>query len=191
MGHVITIAEESKVSTLSKMESYAGPEAYCDNFCSPRLTNRQLKYSFSRLQTSVLARFLMKLRRILNANYSFERWVSAFIAVICLAMVSEEQEMSICQVMVTKLIEGSMSESTAHNVARETCSNLEKQFGLIQLMFMRKRPGNNSPLHDADRGEMGDATIEDRTAVSFLRGVVCLVRENGKHIRQLGKSQSR
>ena len=185
MGHIITIGDESKDSTLSKMTSYAGPEAYSDRSCSPRVTNRQLKYFFSRLQASILASLLGKLRKTLSTSYSLDRWVAAFITVICLVLTSEEQEMMICMQATTRSAIGEINKRVAHVEAWEACTILEKQFGLVQLMFMRKCSKYVTPLHDADRDVMAGVNAGNCILVGFLRGVVGLVWANGESLRQL------
>ena len=102
MSHTITIAEETKTETLSKMHSYTDPSAYVQNYTSPRMTARQLKYFFARLQRSTLALVLNKLQQIFKSSKGCDKWLAAFVAVVGMAMAHEDQQKTIHQVMATR-----------------------------------------------------------------------------------------
>ena len=184
MGHVITIAEETKETALSKMRSYTGPGTYAENFCSPRLANRQLKYYFSRLQASILTALLFKLYSSFRDSYGYDRWVPVFIAVLGIAMASEDQQKTIHYMMRSKVATGLTTEHNAQITEHQACKDIGAQLDLIQTVFQWKYRTYN-PLRSADMPWDEKVGVTDENAVNFVRSVASLTRAHGKSVSNL------
>ncbi|CAO2658641.1 Nn.00g063640.m01.CDS01 [Neocucurbitaria sp. VM-36] len=178
MGHVITIAEETKESVLSSMESYTGPETYVERFCSPRVANRQLKYCFFRLQTSILTALLSKLQKVFQADNGYDKWVYAFIAILGLAMASEDQQKTIHYAMMTNAAIGLTTQHNAQTIAYNCCIDIDAHISFIQQIFRWKYHGEKNPLRDPDFYWDKVVGFEDRNSVDFVRSVAALVKDN-------------
>jgi hypothetical protein len=179
MSHTLTIAEEDKHRTLSKMHSYQ-PTAYVDNFTSPRMTNRQLKYFFSRLQRSIMTTILNKLQQVYKSSKGCDKWLAAFIVVLGMSMAHEDQQKTIHQVMATKATteRTDMRDAQAH--AEIACREIDARMGFIAHIFRLKYNRKCNPLRDSDHDWEHESGFGDASSVTFVRQVAQLVRENSK-----------
>lgn len=180
MSHTITIAEEGKHSTLQRMHSYAGLHAYADNFTSPRMTNRQLKYFFSRLQRSITNTVLNKLQQIFKSSKGCDKWLAAFVAVLGMCMAVEDQQKTIHQVMSTKATTEGSDPRDAQGQAEIACREIDSKMLFIQQIFRWKYNRKHNPLVNADHDWEKESGFGDASSVNFVRQVAQLVRENSK-----------
>jgi hypothetical protein len=180
MSHVLTIAEETKHNTLSKMRSYRGPASYVQNFTSPRMANRQLKHYFCRIQRKTLEAVLNKLQQIFKSSKGCDKWLAAFVAVIGLCMAQEDQQKTIHLVMETKARTEGLDIRDAQGQADIACRDIDFRMNFIFALFRWKYNRKCNPLRDADRAWDKEVGFGDETSVNFVRRVAQLVKENSK-----------
>ncbi|KAF2033851.1 hypothetical protein EK21DRAFT_57779 [Setomelanomma holmii] len=184
MSHTLTIAEEGKHTTLQRMHSYGGPTAYADNFTSPRMTNRQLKYFFARLQKQIQTTVLNKLQQIFKSSKGCDKWLAAFVAVLGMCMALEDQQKTIHLVMSTKSATEGLDQRDAQGQADELCREIDSRMLFVQQIFRWKYNRKHNPLLNADHDWEKEAGFGDRSSVEFVRQVAQLVKENTDYLRQ-------
>jgi hypothetical protein len=184
MSHTLTIAEEGKHAMLQRMHSYAGPNAYPDNFTSPRMTNRQLKYFFSRLQRSILTTVLNKLQQIFKSSKGCDKWLAAFVAVLGMCMALEDQQKTLHLVMNTKAASEGTDPRDGQGQADIACHEIDNRMLFVQQIFRWKYNRKHNPLLNADHDWEKEVGFGDASSVSFVRQVAQLVRENTDYLRQ-------
>jgi hypothetical protein len=184
MSHTLTIAEETKVATLSRMHSYGGPNSYVENYTSPRMTNRQLKYFFSRLQRSIQANVLNKLQQILKSSKGCDRWLAAFVAVLGMCMALEDQQKTIHLVMSTKAQTEGIDPRDAQDQADVTCREIDQRIHFVQQIFRWKYNRKCNPMRDADLDWEKEVGFGDASSVNFVRQTAQLVKENIDFLQQ-------
>lgn len=207
MSHTLTIAEETKHASLQKLRSYPGPTSYVRKFTSPRMANRQLKYFFAKLQRNIFSTVLNRLQQIFKSSKGCDKWLAAFVAVLGLCMVAEEQQKTVHQVMETRSrtdagVDGqgggggrvlSDAQQEAHRArsewigqvyrekAEEACREIDARAAFVNELFRWKYNRKVNPLRDAEtvdwRGELG---FEGEGSVGFVRRVGQLVKENSE-----------
>lgn len=180
MSHTLTIAEETKAATLSRMHSYRGPDAYYDNFTSPRMTNRQLKYFFSRLQKSIQTSVLNKLQQIFKSSRGCDKWLAAFVAVLGMCMALEDQQRTIHLVMQTKSATEGGDPRDAQGQAEIACREIDSRMHFVQQIFRWKYNRKCNPMRDADHAWDKESGFGDVSSVNFVRQVAQLAKENSK-----------
>ncbi|KAF1971213.1 hypothetical protein BU23DRAFT_196677 [Bimuria novae-zelandiae CBS 107.79] len=178
MSHTITIAEETKTQTLSKMHSYTDPSAYVQNYTSPRMTARQLKYFFARLQRSTLALVLNKLQQIFKSSKGCDKWLAAFVAVVGMAMAHEDQQKTIHQVMATRAVTEGFDPRDAQAQADIANRDVDARMNFVSHIFRWKYNRKCNPLRDCDQDWEKEAGFGDESSVTFVRSVAQLVKEN-------------
>lgn len=99
VGHVLNVSGETKESDLSKMQAYE-KNAYARTVTVARLANRQLKYFFSHLQQSAMARVIEKIQQLLKSPQ--DEWVIGSIMMIGVCMALEETQMTVHLIQSTK-----------------------------------------------------------------------------------------
>jgi len=179
MSHTLTIAEENKDSTLSRMHSYE-PNAYVENFTSPRMTNRQLKYFFSRLQRSIMTTILNKLQQVYKSSKGCDKWLAAFIVVLGMSMAHEDQQKIIHQTMTTKATTEHLDIRDLQADADDACREIDARMGFIAHIFRLKYNRKCNPLRDSDHDWEREVGFGDAGSVTFVRQVAQLVKENSK-----------
>ncbi|KAH7401763.1 hypothetical protein DE146DRAFT_440794 [Phaeosphaeria sp. MPI-PUGE-AT-0046c] len=184
MSHTLTIAEENKHSTLSRMRSYGGHNAYTDNFTSPRMTNRQLKYFFSRLQRSISALVLNKLQQIFKSSKGCDKWLPAFIAVVGMCMALEDQQKTIHLVMSTRSSTEGLDPYDAQAQADAACREIDNRMTFVMQIFRWKYNRKHNPILNADQDWEKEAGFGDKGSVEFVRQVAVLVKENTDYLRR-------
>lgn len=184
MGHTLTIAEETKVATLSKMHSYKGHNSYVDNFTSPRMTNRQLKYFFSRLQSSIQTTVLNKLQQIFKSSKGCDKWLAAFVAVLGMCMALEDQQQTIHLVMSTKSSTEGIDVRDAQGQADIACREIDSKMHFVLQIFRLKYNRKCNPLRDAGHAWDKEVGFGDASSVNFVRQVAQLVKENSRYNTQ-------
>ncbi|KAF1914878.1 hypothetical protein BDU57DRAFT_520076 [Ampelomyces quisqualis] len=184
MSHTLTIAEESKHLVLCRMHSYGGPNAYTDTFTSPRMTNRQLKYFFSRLQRSISATVLNKLQQIFKSSKGCDKWLAAFIAVIGMCMALEDQQKTIHLVMATRSATEGTDPRDAQGQADVACREIDNRVQFVMQIFRWKYNRKHNPIADESRDWEKESGFGGRGDVDFVRKVSTLVKENTDYLRQ-------
>jgi hypothetical protein len=179
ISHVLNIAEENKHSALSKMHSYT-PDAYVQNFTSPRMTNRQLKYFFSRLQRSIMSNVLNKLQQIFKSSKGCDKWLAAFVAVIGMCMAHEEMQKTIHLVQQTKATTEKLDYRECQSRADIACRDIDSRMSFVNQIFRWKYNRKCNPLRDADHDWNKEVGFGDENSVLFVRQVAQLVKENSK-----------
>jgi hypothetical protein len=186
MSHTLTIAEEGKHATLSRMHSYGGLNAYTDNFTSPRMTNRQLKYFFARLQRTIQATVLNKLQQIFKSSKGCDKWLAAFVAVLGMCMALEDQQKTIHLVMQTRSASEGTDPRDAQSQADSACCEIDTRMLFVQQIFRWKYNRKHNPLLNPDHDWEKEVGFGDASSVCFVRQVAQLVRENSKSITSEG-----
>jgi hypothetical protein len=185
MSHTLTIAEEGKHSTLQRMHSYGGMNSYVQNFTSPRMTNRQLKYFFSRIQRTIQTTVLNKLQQIFKSSKGCDKWLAAFVAVLGMCMALEDQQKTIHLVMSTKAATENTDQRDAQSQADIACREIDTRMHFIQQIFRWKYNRKHNPLVNADHDWEKEAGFGDASSVSFVRQVAQLVKENSEFESEL------
>lgn len=178
MSHTLTIAEETKISTLSRMHSYRDGNAYVENYTSPRMTNRQLKYFFSRLQHSIQNNLLNKLQQMFKSSKGCDKWLAAFLAVVGMCMALEDQQKTTHLVMSTRSMTEGIDQRVAQEQADAACREIDTRIHFIQQIFRWKYNRKCNPLVNPDHAWDQEVGFGDATSVNFVRQVAQLVKEN-------------
>lgn len=184
MSHTINMAEETKTATLSKMHSYTDPSAYVQNYTSPRMTARQLKYFFARLQRSTLAIVLNKLQQIFKSSKGCDKWLAAFVAVVGMAMAQEDQQKTTHQVMATRAVTENFDPRDAQAQADIANREVDQRMNFVSQIFRWKYNRKCNPLRDCEQDWEKEAGFGDETSVTFVRSVAQLVKENIDYLTQ-------
>jgi hypothetical protein len=143
---------------------------------------RQVKYFFARLQHDILVTVLNKLQQIFRTSKGYNRWMAAFVAVLGLAMASEEEQKATHLVQTIRVHPETFSfgkdNARATNVAcQDIDARMEFIFQIFRWKYHRYRRWN--PLKDSDRDGAGEFIIGDEN-LQIIREVSQLVKENGK-----------
>jgi hypothetical protein len=178
MSHTLTIAEETKIQTLSKMHSYTHAGAYVQNYTSPRMTNRQLKYFFARLQRSITSAVLNKLQQIFKSSKGCDKWIAAFVAVTGMAMANEDQQKTVHQVMQTRATSEGFDVRDAQAQAGIACREIDDRMNFVSQIFRWKYNRKCNPIQHPEQDWEKEVGFGDETSVTFVRSVAQLVREN-------------
>jgi hypothetical protein len=182
MSHTLTIAEETKHNTLSRMHSYHGAHSYVQDFTSPRMTNRQLKYFFSRIRKNSLATVLNKLQQIFKSSKGCDKWLAAFVAVLGLCMAHEDQQQLIHTTMSTKASDENLDARDAQKQAEIACREIDERMSFIYGLFRWKYNRKCNPIRDASHAWDREAGFGDQDSVTFVRQVSQLVMDNSKFL---------
>ncbi|CBX97109.1 hypothetical protein LEMA_P102400.1 [Plenodomus lingam JN3] len=183
MSHTLTIAEETKVATLSRMRSYGGQNSYVENYTSPRMTNRQLKYFFSRLQRSIQTTVLNKLQQIFKSSKGCDKWLAAFVTVLGMCMALEDQQKTIHLVMETKARTEGIDHRDAQGQADIANREIDARIHFVQQIFRWKYNRKCNPIRDADHAWDKEVGFGDSSSVNFVRQVVQLVKDNTDYLQ--------
>jgi hypothetical protein len=173
MGHKLTIAEETKYDTLSKLSScMPEPDAY-EEQCAPRMANRQLKYLFAQLMRKIQSDVLSKLQQALRSG-NVKRWTAAFVAILGLAMVLEHTQRSIRLLTDSMVATNRMTSGEAEAQADRLCGAIDEWFDFIANLFKRKYTRSFNPLKTDETEKLGEQ------AMGFVKDVQALTWENCK-----------
>ncbi|KAF2710405.1 hypothetical protein K504DRAFT_476371 [Pleomassaria siparia CBS 279.74] len=178
MSHTLTMAEEYKDRTLSKMHSYTGHDSYADRLTSPRMTNRQLKYFFSRLQRSIMSTILNKLQQIFKSSKGCDKWLAAFVVVVGMCMAHEDQQQTIHQVQATKAATDNLNMREMQARADIACRDIDARMAFITHIFRLKYNRKVNPLKEASHDWEREVGFGDASSVDFVRQVAQLVKDN-------------
>jgi hypothetical protein len=182
MGRTFTIAEDSREASLRQLRSYQ-PGVYASKFCSPRMTNRQLKYFFCRLQQTIMQNVLNKLQQIFKSSKGCDKWTAAFSTILGLAMAHEDSQQTIHNVMETKAASQEIMPQEARMKSEQSCQNIDERFKFVTAIFRWKYNRSYNPLKDSDVDWM--SKLKDAGAIKFVRDVAGLVTENSEYYLDL------
>ena len=177
MSHTLTIAPETKYAILSRMHSFNGQN---ETYTSPRMTNRQLKYFFSRVQRSIQNSLLNKLQQIFKSSKGCDKWLAAFITIVGMCMALEDQQKTIHLVQTTKSTTEGLDVRDAQNHADHANREIDTQMHFIQQIFRWKYNRKHNPLLNADHDWEKEVGFGDASSVNFVRQVAQLVKENSR-----------
>jgi hypothetical protein len=177
MSHTLTIAPETKYAILSRMHSFNGQN---ETYTSPRMTNRQLKYFFSRVQRSIHNSLLNKLQQIFKSSKGCDKWLAAFITIVGMCMALEDQQKTIHLVQTTKSTTEGLDARDAQNHADHANREIDTQMHFIQQIFRWKYNRKHNPLLNADHDWEKEVGFGDASSVNFVRQVAQLVKENSR-----------
>jgi hypothetical protein len=183
MSHTLTIAPETKYATLSRMHSFNGSN---DTYTSPRMTNRQLKYFFSRVQQSIQTSLLNKLQQIFKSSKGCDKWLAAFITIVGMCMALEDQQKTIHLVQTTKSTTEGLDVRDAQAHADHANREIDTQMHFIQQIFRWKYNRKHNPLLNADHDWEKEVGFGDAGSVNFVRQVAQLVKENTDYLQHRG-----
>ncbi|KAF2749945.1 hypothetical protein M011DRAFT_475265 [Sporormia fimetaria CBS 119925] len=175
MSHTITLAEEDKYHALSKMHSFSGQ--YQD-FTSPRMTNRQLKYFFAHIQRKSLSAVLNKLQQIFKSSKGCDKWLAAFIGISGLCMALEDQQMTIHQVMETQARTEGIELHVMQAKAEAACRDIDAQIKFLHQLFRWKYNRKYNPLLKHEDMWVSQDEAVHESQLYFLKRVAQLVKEN-------------
>lgn len=180
MSHTLTIAPETKYNTLSRMHSYNGQN---ESYTSPRMTNRQLKYFFSRVQRSIQNALLNKLQQIFKSSKGCDKWLAAFITIVGMCMALEDQQKTIHLVQNTNATTEGVDVRDAQNHADHANRDIDAQMHFIQQIFRWKYNRKHNPLLNPDHDWEKEVGFGDASSVNFVRQVAQLVKENTDYLQ--------
>ncbi|KAF2499762.1 hypothetical protein BU16DRAFT_282695 [Lophium mytilinum] len=179
MARTFTIAEDTREESLRKLRSYQ-PGIYAEEFCSPRMTNRQLKYFFCRLQQTIMQNVLNKLQQIFKSSKGCDKWTAAFCAILGLAMAHEDNQQTIHLVMETRAASLEILPQEAKAQSELACKDIDEQFAFVMAIFRWKYNRSYNPLKDSEIDWM--SKLKDAGAIKFVRDVAGLVTENSDYL---------
>lgn len=177
MSHTLTIAPETKYATLARMHSFNGMN---ESYTSPRMTNRQLKYFFARVQRSIQTALLNKLQQIFKSSKGCDKWLAAFITIVGMCMALEDQQKTIHLVQTTKTTMEGLDDRDAQAQADHANREIDSQMHFIQQVFRWKYNRKHNPLLNSDHDWEKEAGFGDASSVNFVRQVAQLVKENSE-----------
>jgi len=178
MCRTATIPNSQK-HLLYKLHTYpSSPDAYA-HAPSPRMANRQLKYLFCHLHQHILDSILKKLQQVLRSSKGPQKWTSAFIALLGLAMAFELTQHLVHVVTDADAAMQKYTPRDAEYVAESACRAIDEKFAFVSNLFRWKYRGFN-PLRDMDRDQvkqvLGDKGVE------FVRDVATLIAEKREYL---------
>jgi hypothetical protein len=144
------------------------------------MTNRQLKYFFSRLQRSIMSNVLNKLQQIFKSSKGCDKWLAAFVAVIGMCMAHEEMQKTIHLVQQTKATTEKLDYRECQSRADIACRDIDSRMSFVNQIFRWKYNRKCNPLRDADHDWNKEVGFGDENSVLFVRQVAQLVKENSK-----------
>lgn len=179
MCRTATIPNSQK-DLLYKLHSYpASRDAYA-HAPSPRMANRQLKYLFCQLQQTILDAILKKLQQVLRSSKGPQKWTSAFIAILGLAMSFELTQRLVHVVADADAAMGKYSIRDAEYVAETACRAIDEKFAFISNLFRWKYHRGFNPLREVERDSVKQVLGEK--GVEFVRGVTSLIAEKREYL---------
>lgn len=179
MCRTATIPNSQK-HLLFKLHSYpSSPDAYA-HAPSPRMANRQLKYLFCQLQQQILDGILKKLQQVLRSSKGPQKWASAFVAILGLAMSFELTQRLVHVVADADAAMGKYSFRDAEYVAETACRAIDEKFAFISNLFRWKYHRGFNPLREVERDSVKQVLGEN--GVEFVRGVIALIAEKREYL---------
>jgi hypothetical protein len=182
MSHALTMCEENKHATLSRMHSYAGPGAHTNKFTSPRMTNRQLKYFFNSIHVQIQATVLSKLQHIFKSSEGCDKWLAAFVAVLGMCMALEDQQKNLHYCMSTRAATTGADERDAQGQAEAVCREIDTWMSFVQQIFRRKYIGEHNIFVNSECDWAKEVEFEETDGMGIVRQIGQLVKVNSKSL---------
>lgn len=174
MSHTLTIADEG-LHVLSHLHN---SQTQVQKFTSPRMTNRQLKFFFSRIQKASITAVLNKMQQIFKSSKGCDKWLAAFVTVLGLCMAHEDMQQRVHTTMSTRAADEGRDERDMQQRAEETCREIDDRMEFIFGIFRWKYNRKCNPLRDAKHAWGHEVGFEDEDSLTFVRRVATLVAEN-------------
>jgi hypothetical protein len=149
------------------------------------MTNRQLKYFFSKLRRTIQNNLLNKLQQIFKSSKGCDKWLAAFVAIVGMCMALEDQQKTIHLVQTTKSTTEGVDVRDAQNQAENACREIDTRMHFIQQIFRWKYNRKCNPLLNSEHDWANEVGFGDASSVHFVRQVAQLVRENSEFIYSL------
>jgi hypothetical protein len=178
MSRTLTLDEDTKAATISRMSCYDSQGGYLDNYTSPRLTNRQIKYSFFHIEQSTQAAVLQELQNIFESSKACDRWQPAFIAVLCLSMALEDRQKTVHLIASTNAATQGKDVGHAQAEAESACRTIDSSIQAIHQSYWSKCGWKHSPNRGTDLGGNKETGIDNRDDACFTENIARLVKDN-------------
>ncbi|EON64953.1 hypothetical protein W97_04188 [Coniosporium apollinis CBS 100218] len=176
MSHAFSIVEEEQQAVLSQLRYQS--DSY-QRFCTPRMTNRQIKHFYAEMHSIVLNRVLKQLQKILHeSSRDCSKWISAFCAILGLAMALEDTQKTIHDFFDSGMASSECSKEEELDLkwqGEELCRAIDDRFMFIMTLFRLKYNRTSNPLRDDN--EDWETKLKDQRTSRFVRNVSSLVKE--------------
>ncbi|EME80086.1 uncharacterized protein MYCFIDRAFT_204448 [Pseudocercospora fijiensis CIRAD86] len=175
MGHTLTITEDTLRPVINNVRHSRKPNDYeLQEFTSPRLANRQLKFFFGVLRNQMYEKLLKWLQQTLHtAGKKEQTWLQSFCVILGFAMVLEEIQRTIQCHADALIVRSEATPEQAETQAFNSCKGIDDRFkllvGLFQCKYRDKKWG--------EYGSFGNGTPELKEPIahefcSILRNMV-------------------
>lgn len=177
MDHPISMSAPYQNQAISMMQNYNNPQAY-NEWTSPLMANRQLKYYFSEMQTQQYNKSLNRLHQILrSARDRNKLWMSSFVLVLGIALVLEQ-----CQCMLWlkadhKVAKNEITPTEAAWEARGHCAEIDDGFEFLCKLYHCKYRGKHRKL---TRFEEWKNKTSNAAEAEFANRIYDIVDRNGE-----------
>lgn len=180
MSHAFSIVEEEQQAVLSQLRYQS--DSY-QRFCTPRMTNRQIKHFYAEMHSDMLNRVLKQLQKILHeSSRDCSKWISAFCAILGLAMALEDTQKTIHDFFDSGMALSECSKEEELDLkcqGEELCRAIDDRFMFIMTLFRLKYNRTSNPLRDDN--EDWETKLKDQRTSRFVRNVSSLVKEKCKY----------
>lgn len=184
MGHTLTIVEDTLPSVLAEVTLSDRPKQFTSH-TSPRLANRQLKFFFSILRTSIYGAMLKWQHRVFfSSGLKESTWLASFCAMLGFAMVLEEIQCTLQIQADAKIQRGEMAPHPAYVEASSACERIDGRFKFLVDLFQCKYR-DKTWVEDGSFGP-GTPKLEGLAENHFLKQLRDLVDEKRKWMERKG-----
>lgn len=148
MGHTLTISEETVPTVIANVRHSQKPSNYNQEYTSPRLANRQLKFFFAVLRSGIYEKLLKWQQQTLHtAGRKDQTWLPAFCVTLGFAMVLEEVQHTLFVQADANVARNGGNREDAETIASNACERIDDRFklliGLFQCKYRDKKWGDN------------------------------------------------
>lgn len=154
-------------------------------FPNAHFAARQVKYYFARLQHLILLTVLNELQEIFESSEGCSRWLIAFVAVLGLAMASEEEQKATHLVQAIKVHTETLHFGENYpQGANVACQCIDARMQFIFQIFRWKYNRRLNPLKDFYLNWAGEYGFGDENS-EIIHKVSQLVKGNSKWLARL------
>ncbi|KAF7185484.1 Satratoxin biosynthesis SC3 cluster transcription factor SAT20 [Pseudocercospora fuligena] len=183
MGHTLTITEDTLRPVINNVRHSRTPNDYeLQDFHSPRLANRQLKFFFGVLRNQIYEKLLKWLQQTLHtAGKKEQTWLQSFCVILGFAMVLEEIQRTLHCHADASIVRNEATPEQAEVQAVNSCKTIDDRFklliGLFQCKYRDKKWG--------EYGSFGNGTpeLKEPIARDFCSTLRNLVEYKQGHLR--------
>lgn len=147
------------------------------------MANRQLKFLFYALHGRIMRDILTKLQQILRSSKGCVKWLSAFVAILALAMVHEETQKTAHIVADSNYAQQMCTQREAEREAEKACRDIDDRFLFLINLFRWKYNRGFNPFNRTKPEKMTEVVGDE--AAGFVSKVRNLVSEKCKLHRTL------